>query len=550
MAFEDDMIEAGYSDEQDYLDSLFDDFEENYRRQQDRELEYDDDYDSSDYEEEERERRERQLRREAEKQWVNDWKEKNTDIAIIWQSYFCNISNLNSISNMDNRHYMGLNEHKELKKWLNEREHFENERQKENWLANLQVLFSMYKNELFKFYFPVDEERINMSIVSQQARELSSIEFYEPSLWKTVCSSYSVDAKLFKGIEWVTFWSEVYRREMDYEYWKDNNIEKYNEFAKRWIADSASYWSVDFCVYGDWLKKHEAEEIEWKHKNQDLWNKFKRNYEIREKNKYIEEYMNKSKNGDTIIEDDWDEIERYLYLDDRKSEPFLPDLECSEEIPYDISSLNKEQQDSICSLDMSNIYIESSKYADKVMSQLWIYNNRDEWEMDALKEHHKNLFKYEHKYSQELLNWWKVKYPNEWDNFVKTIVPLFKNKFEVVMKFRLWALDGHKDEFISLGDKYLLYWIKTLKFMYGEDIDKQLLHNYFFASYHQNYYWGEDIDYIKKNPITNQDIEIWQKELRDKVIWDSIYNKNYEEHYFIDSMYTSLWILGHEIKSK
>ena len=30
MAFEDDMIEAGYSDEQDYLDSLIDDFEENY----------------------------------------------------------------------------------------------------------------------------------------------------------------------------------------------------------------------------------------------------------------------------------------------------------------------------------------------------------------------------------------------------------------------------------------------------------------------------------------------------------------------------------------
>ena len=34
MAFEDDMIEAGYSDEQEYLDSLIDDFEDNYRRQQ------------------------------------------------------------------------------------------------------------------------------------------------------------------------------------------------------------------------------------------------------------------------------------------------------------------------------------------------------------------------------------------------------------------------------------------------------------------------------------------------------------------------------------
>ena len=43
MAFEDDMIEAGYSDEQEYLDSLIDDFEDNYRRQQDCELEYDDD---------------------------------------------------------------------------------------------------------------------------------------------------------------------------------------------------------------------------------------------------------------------------------------------------------------------------------------------------------------------------------------------------------------------------------------------------------------------------------------------------------------------------
>ena len=28
MAFEDDMIEAGYSDEQEYLDSLIDDFED------------------------------------------------------------------------------------------------------------------------------------------------------------------------------------------------------------------------------------------------------------------------------------------------------------------------------------------------------------------------------------------------------------------------------------------------------------------------------------------------------------------------------------------
>lgn len=464
MAFEDDMIEAGYSDEQEYLDSLIDDFEDNYRRQQDRELEYDDDYDSYYYEEEERERRERRQKREAEKQWVKDWKGKNPDLAIIWQAYFSKISDLERICNMDNSHWMGLNEHDELRKWLKKREAFENERQKENWATNLQKLFSLYKNELFKCYFPDTEEQINMSFVSLQARELQSIEFYEPSLWETVCSCYAVDPILFEGIEEKAFGEEVYNREMDYDYWKDNNIEKYNQFAKQWIAESASYWNIAFCVYGEWMKKHEMEAIEWKRKNQELWNKFKRNYEIRKTNEYIEskieEYSDKCEDRRWL---------RYLDLCDNKPKPFLPDLECSEEIPYDISSLNEELckiiQESLCSLDMSKISIDASNYADKALSQLWIYENRDEWEMDAIKREHKDLFRHDNKYSQELLMWWKEKFPTQWSYFVKTVVPIFKNNFEIVMKFRLWALDGHKEEFFSIADKYLLYWSKTLQFI-------------------------------------------------------------------------------------
>ena len=45
MAFEDDMIEAGYSDEEEYLESLNDDFEEECAPQKERELEYDNAYD-------------------------------------------------------------------------------------------------------------------------------------------------------------------------------------------------------------------------------------------------------------------------------------------------------------------------------------------------------------------------------------------------------------------------------------------------------------------------------------------------------------------------
>ena len=50
MAFEDDMIETGYSDEQEYLERLMDDFEEHYSSQ----VGCDDDYDyDSSYDEEE-----------------------------------------------------------------------------------------------------------------------------------------------------------------------------------------------------------------------------------------------------------------------------------------------------------------------------------------------------------------------------------------------------------------------------------------------------------------------------------------------------------------
>ena len=114
MAFEDDMIEAGYSDEEEYLESLFDDFEEICVRQEERELEYDNDSDYYD-EEDEREQREKQHKREMENQWVCEWKENNSDLAIIWEAYFSTISSHAVIANMENRRFMGLNEYNELK---------------------------------------------------------------------------------------------------------------------------------------------------------------------------------------------------------------------------------------------------------------------------------------------------------------------------------------------------------------------------------------------------------------------------------------------------
>ena len=108
------------------------------------------------------------------------------------------------------------------------------------------------------------------------------------------------------------------------------------------------------------------------------------------------------------------------------------------------------------------------------------------------------------------------------------------------MKFRLWALDGHKEEFFSIADKYLIYWQKTLKLMHGEDIAKQLNINLLIFD-DSDYHSAEDIDHIKKHFSSNNDIKIWLKEMRDQVIWENLYNKKYHEHYSIEYMYKSLY---------
>lgn len=546
MAFEDDMIEAGYSDEQEYLDSLIDEYEEDYNRQKELEARYEE-YDSSYYEEEtEYERRQRQ--REKEKRCVDEWKKCNPDLAIIWSCYFDYISYLTSISTEDNVPVRYPNELEKLKKWLNEREKFEAERKKEYWSDYIPKLMSLYQNELFEFYFPEDENRIDTSIAFQQARELRLLESHEPTLFQYVISNYIVDPKFFEKIEEETFWEVLYNREMDYEYWKDTNNEQYDLFAKRWIADDAHY------VFGEWERKHEAEYVEWKNANMDLWVIYAQNYEIREKNKIIkaeiEEFSKKNNKESSLVEDEWSLLadEFFDFFNDLdKPKSFLPDKECNPEVPFDTGTLDQEIRDYIeeclCSMDLDKLSVESSSYADKVLTQLWVFTNREDWEMDEVKKHHKYLFSFEKKHSIDFLDWWKEKYKTEWNDFIDKVVPIYKNDLETFLKFRLWALDGNKEEFFSLGKKYLIYWRKTIKLIYGYDI-KEKLRNYFCESPF-NDFWGEDVDYIGEHyiirfPSSSKMIEIWQKELQDEVIWEVFYNNNYEEHYFIDSMYTSL----------
>lgn len=535
MAFEDDMIDAGYSDEQEYLDSLVDDFEKSYSNKNDMAFQYDNEYYDSDFYEE---RKKENLKRESEKEWISEWKLENPNIAIIWEAYF-----RTCVESADFSDYSRPNEYNILKIWLQKRNRFEIERAKDEWALNLHKLFSLYKNELYNYYFPEDIDYVNMEIISQQAQELYSIKNGEPLLWKHVLSHYEIAPKLTENIIEEAFWNEVYNDELVYDFWIDNNVEQFDLYTKRWIADS------DYFVYGEWQKNNKIEEYEWKKEYEDLWHKVKQNFMTREKNKCIISKI--EANNNNIPEEEEDD-----FLDEEFScfatgetyricNPFLPDLEVKEEHLFDGSKLRPEQRNSIeeaiYSLDMNTLEIESTNYADKVLTQMWLYINRNKWAIKGLKERHEDLLRYGYKYSDSFLNWWKEKYNRQWNEFKQTTAIKFKNDFEIVMKFRLWASDGHKEDFIALSDKFLRFWKKTLALIYGQDVLEQLKSYFYNLINHPAKFWGEDIDYINLC-VEEEYVEIWQKEMRDEILWKVLYNKEYREHYFIEYIYKSLKI--------
>lgn len=572
MAIEDDMIEYGYSDAQEYFESLIDDLdyysrqqerEEKLERERERERELDDDFNPFYNEETKREYyrkleiEEKQLEKEKkEKEWVAEWKNNNPDQAIIWTQLYDSSSYWH---NLVRESYEQLNEYCELKKWLNGRKQFEIERNKSEWIHRRKELFSFYKNELFDFYFPEDEDVIDIYNIDWQVNELSLIKNSEPSLWNTINKSYSIDDSLFEGIEEDAFWREIYNIEMKYDYWMDCKTEQFDLIAKELIANKS------FNLFSDWITMHENEKAEWKNKNLGLWEKYKKNFEIREKNKFIESkikdykivqevghsiianFLIKQKILKSKIEDDYEDWFSDDYKDD-KAKLFLPDLESAEELLFDLSSLSKEGcqyvQESLKSLDMSKISNEASQYADKVLNQQWLFSNRFSWGLEAMKKCDSNLFKGGDNFYETLLFWWKNKYPSKWNDFVNLVVPKFRNKIrnniEIVLKFRLWALDGNKEAFLSLAEKYLPNWNKIIKFIYGQDIHNQMCSYFCNEILYKIDFWGEDVDYIKKHTSDAHEIEIWQKELQDRLLWRIFYEGQYEEHFELGSMYITI----------
>lgn len=535
MAFEDDMIEAGYSDEQGYLDHIMDDFERDFQQQQERELEYDN-YDSSYDEEYEEEHSELMREKEEKKLFVLKWKKENPDSAIIFESYYSRIVAFSKYS----EGFSTPDEYSSLIKWLENRSQFEKERKEKEWVLNKEKLFSQYKQELFNYYFPEDEI-FNLSIVLQMSHELQFIIDNNSSLWENNISKYVVIPRQLNDIEDYTFWQYVYKRKMLYEFWKDTNAKEYNLFIKKWITNNSVGWN----------SLHEGEKKEWIDNHHELFLKYKTNYEIREKNKIIEsiieEYNINGSNLDEVDIDEFDEDDLSYFGSEviYSEEPlqFLPDNEEQAVILYDINNLDNDLIEKInialYSLDKNRLDIESDNYAEKVLTQLWLFTNNDEWCEEIINSDYERSFIYGGNSYDTIFQWWKNKNPDKWLEIRNTKAFEITKGLELLSKFSRWAYDGNKDYFISLADRYLPCWMKTIKLMYGEDIYEQI----------QNYSrnptitpdkWEEDIDYIKKIADSDYEIEVWKKELSDMVVWNFTQNNKYKEHLCIDYVYSSL----------
>lgn len=281
MAFEDDMIEAGYSNEQDYLDSLFDDFDRIVENQH--ESNNYDDYDY--YEERELERAEMYAKRDRQRQFIENWEAENPDLAIIWRQHFRASSHYADIAYLDNRRFVGLDKYNELRIWIKKRCSFETDGQRKKWADYKRKLNDEYKKELLNFYFPEDDRHVSMSVIPQQAQELREIIKKEPELWKLIDSQDTKEQHFFEDIEEQVFGIYAYERKQDYDYWKDKHMEEFLCISKEWAAASYSYH------YSDWQRKHTQEEAEWKAEHTELFDFVRRNFETREMNSFIEERL-------------------------------------------------------------------------------------------------------------------------------------------------------------------------------------------------------------------------------------------------------------------
>lgn len=495
MSFEDDMIEYGFTDGNDYMDFLMDEADRIYECQQIQNAE------SEEYErwlnslthedikemalEEKREKEEREKLRLAERQdkiekelILKLWAKENPQKARLWYAHYSGTTGIDNSDFEDFINHLGTvsveshydifwTGYNEWKTWLEEHESYEEFKTKahtewKHWSSSVYETF--FKEALGYIFEGVYK---NKAIILNNYFKKWLIN--NDSLWKNVESKYNLSKT--KNEYLLQGWIETVNWNDKFIVWKYLNPDKWKMHKKEWKNQIPLYL---------WIKEHKFIWEEWLKEHSVLWNKYyKSHYDllwyIYTENAYCDRDIFEDYMGIVTI----DPRNRFCNKNISEEELHLTLItEYKQKIEEDKNKASYIKKNcSECGLN--NFFFEFNEYgsdteekpeayANRKLLELWIKEHRNQWNKWKYRTlwnneyNNEKSFKYVSYETNIYLKVWKELYPQKWNKWKNYVFKQWKHYAQTVDRWYLWILDGNIFTFEQWARKNIGKWKKEL----------------------------------------------------------------------------------------
>ena len=479
------MIEAGFSDESNYLDYLMDEADLIYERQKEQESNEEDDLlDEDEYralalkkdrrrkEQTEYEKQQNQKRIEYElilKQWAKEHPQK----AKIWHAYYTGSS-----ANDHESFFEDLGDGSKLSsmgywdwiRWLEKYEAYEEfktvaPQEWKKWKSSIYVSDILTQLLGYNSDKDLSEHTWTKGGTIKMYKILNQWIKENKHIWQTIVSEYNSDIKSDDAYMFQA-WLETF-------YWCDSFTAWVTKYPARWEKLQSQWNELSNEEYKiikqAWLKEHETIWKQWKTKKSDKWNKLKQSHYDLLWYVYTENEWNLQQET---------ECNAFFYSDPRD---FIPDnvkIKGDEFIhsyliaQYKSKLRNNPQKEQFINkscfifefesqLGMSWSGEESPEhYADRILLDLWIKAHRAQWEKWKYKYLCNNFKNTIYGFSdKDYFEIWKKLYATKWENWLLKHFETWKHKAISVNLWVNWIIfDGNESIFATWAEGHIQNW--------------------------------------------------------------------------------------------
>lgn len=520
MSFEDDMIEYGFWDGNDYLDYLMDEADriqeelqeqeaqwkmlENYKYSH-LEIEESTHYEIADVDElffegydkeEELEKHLRQINRNKKNWIVKLWINDNPHKAKLWKIYFKNISSFQrELFTHGFTEKSWLDEYEEWKKWLDEYEEFEEFKTKslKEWenLKNLTLakyLICALTGESFDEAF----SKSNIDVYKKYKVFKLWLKDNE-DLWNNYIIHKYIPSINLDRISYLTAWRDTFKYYDSFAVWKFQNPSLWRIKSKEWFHNKKLMF--------EWIRNNSETWDKWNEDNSNIRKEIYNKYKLYFSNN--EAFYNKVYN--TTIEE-W--LMSYYTFSNRWE--------------------NSEEE-----LDENFKDCKSILYTDLYLLRLWIKEHVKEWK----------VWKYSYLWKNECNTNWEWENKLNSNDYFETWCKLYHKKYENWLHIGykqwlkcqkdleiwfLWLFDGNSHIFYEWAKANITDWNKIMNNVMSLD-----LHSAYSKTYGNDSNFNHWIQ-CNSNIWENQQNDVFNTLLRDKWIFSNEFEKTYESTYKID----------------